>query len=214
MTGIDLRAIVRELRRPVPAERRGRLAARIRDEQPPVARRDAHAGERIGNAGLASPLLEAEAQPGRIRLGPARPGDVDVELVWILVVGDVHVGTPVAVHVHELHAEPVPEGARLEARGNARLVEPPAAVVQEQQVADARDVRRETGERAGNGIVRVGIARGEEIGTTVAVHICGRDARVPPVRGKRCRAELPAVVPEHVDAGGRRDREICASVSV
>ena len=42
-------------------------------------------------------LLEAEAEPGRIRLRAAGPGDVDVELVRILVVRDVEVGTAVAI---------------------------------------------------------------------------------------------------------------------
>ena len=54
------------------------LAARVADEEvgEPVAVgvrvRDAHPRVRIGGTGAAGPLLEAEAEPGRIR--PAPPG--------------------------------------------------------------------------------------------------------------------------------------------
>ena len=68
-------------------------------------------------------LLEAEAEAGRIGLRAAGPGDVHVQLVRVLVVGDVEVGTAVAVDVDELRAEPVAEARRLEARLHPDLAE-------------------------------------------------------------------------------------------
>ena len=87
---------------------------------------DAHAGVRIRHPRCRGAVLEAEAEPRRVGLRSARPRDVDVELVRILVVRDVEVGTAVAVDVEEGRAEAVREAGRLETclrprlRGSAR----------------------------------------------------------------------------------------------
>ena len=116
---------------------------------------DAHAGVRVGDAPRRRAVLEAEAEAGGIGLRAAGPRDVHVELVRVLVVRDVEVGTAVAVDVDERRAEPVAEArpprgppAR-RPRGSDR-----AAEVEEEQVADAGEVRREAGERARHRVVR------------------------------------------------------------
>ena len=133
-----------------------RLAARVRHEQVGARRRrrgrDAHAGERVGDAFGRAALLEAEAEPGRVGLRAARPRHVHVELVRVLVVRDVEVGAAVAVVVRERGPRPCAELRRLEAGLQRRPRGTGAAaarsLVQEQQVADPGEVRREARERA------------------------------------------------------------------
>ena len=136
-----------------------RLPPRVRHEEVEpavavvVARRDAHARVRVGDSFRDAPLLEAEAEAGRIGGGAARPGDVLVQLVRVLVVRDVQVGPAVAVVVREDRAEAVAEVARPRAlparrpRGTSRGrgVVP---LVQVEEVAHAGVARREATDRA------------------------------------------------------------------
>ena len=93
--------------------RRRRLVAGVGHEQVVAAvavvvgGRDAHPGIPVGDALGRRALLEAEAEPGRVGLHASRPRDVLVQLVRILVVGDVEVGPPVAVVVREHRSEAV-----------------------------------------------------------------------------------------------------------
>ena len=76
-----------------------------------VGGRDAHPGERVGDAFGRAALLEAEAEPSRVGLRAAGPRHVHVELVRVLVVRDVEIGPAVAVDVGEHRAEPVAAAA-------------------------------------------------------------------------------------------------------
>ena len=190
------------------------LAARVRHEQAPVRRCDAHAREQVGDAlGLAA-FLEAEAEPGGVGRRAAGPRHVHVEVVGVLVVRHVEVGATVAVDVREERPEAVPGGRRLQAGLHARLTEAAAALVQEQPVADPREVRREAGVRPRRRCVRVGVAGGEEIGASVAVHVADRSAGVPARPGKVLALEGAAPVPEYGDAVRRGDDEVCPAVAV
>ena len=105
------------------------LPARVADEEvgAAVARvvgsRDSHAGVGIRNSCARSPLLEAKAEPRRVRLRASGPGDVLVEPVRIAVVGDVQVRAPVAVEVREDGAEAVIEASSFEPGVNSDLAE-------------------------------------------------------------------------------------------
>src|SRR2546428_12202300 len=110
------------------------LAPRVRDEQVgapvtiEVRGRDTHSRIRIGHARAGCALLEAEAEPRRIGLPPARPGDVLVQPVRITVVGDEEIDPPIAVEIGEDCTEAVIEPRGLEACLNADLAEARAAV--------------------------------------------------------------------------------------
>src|SRR5581483_6420870 len=125
---VDVRPVVRVACGRGDSVRGGRLAPRVRDEQAPVRGRDAHARERIGEAGSRGPILEAEAEMCRVRCGAARPRHVDVQLVGVLVVRDEEVRPSVTVHVEELRAEAVAEGRALETGCDADLAEASAAL--------------------------------------------------------------------------------------
>src|SRR5439155_10029834 len=105
---------------------------------------------RVGHARDGCALLEAEAEPGRIRLPPARPGDVLVQPVRVTVVGDVEIEPPVAVEVGEDCTEAVVEPRGLEACLNADLAKLRMSIavapdVEVQEIAHAGDVVREPG---------------------------------------------------------------------
>src|SRR5204863_1293652 len=141
---------------------------------------------RVGDTGDGCALLEAEAEPCRIGLLPARPGDVLVEPVGVTVVGDVEIGGTIAAEIGEHGTEAVVESRGLEACLDADLAEPRATVlaaadVQVEKVANAGDVVGKARGGAGNGNVGVGVARDEQVGTAVAVHVCDRGAGVPAV---------------------------------
>ena len=182
--------------------RRRRLVTGVGHEQvvPPVAvvvgRRDAHPGIPVGDALGGRALLEAEAEPGRVGLHAAGPRDVLVQLVRILVVGDVEVGPPVAVVVREHRSEAVAEVRRLETRSDADLAEPRAAVragalVQIEEVAHAGVVRREAGGRSRDRVVEIRVAGHEHVGAAVAVHVRDGRAGVPAGRRSCRRRALP-----------------------
>ena len=219
----------RERGRGRPRERGRRLVARVGDEQ--VERTafgavdgDAHAGVRIRHPRCGGAVLEAEAEPRRVRLRSARPRDVDVELVRILVVRDVEVGTSVAVDVQEGRAEAVREAGRLETcldpdLAEARATVRPVSLVQEEEVADSREVRREARERVRDGVVRACVAGHEHVRAAVAVHVRDGDPRVPARRGHpggpRTLGEgAVAVVPEQLDPGRRRHDQVGPAVAV
>ena len=115
------------------------LPTRVAHEQvgPPVAvvvaLGDPHAGVRVGKAGAAGPVDEAEPKAPR--------GQIDVVAVRVLVVRDVEVEPPVAVQIGEHGAERVVVRSRVDARLPSDLAEAGAPVgavapVQEEQVAD------------------------------------------------------------------------------
>ena len=127
-----------------PVQDRVLLAARVADEEigqavaVRVGVRNAHAGVRIGGARAGGPLLEAEAEPGRVCPDAARPGDVLVQPVRILVVGDVQVEAAVSVEIREDGAEGVVEAGHFEACLTSDLAKAPAAAIEVEQVAHAR----------------------------------------------------------------------------
>ena len=134
------------------------LAARVADEEvrKPVAVDvrvgDPHARVRVCGAGAAGTLLEAEAEPGRIRSGAAGPGDVLVQPVRVFVVGDVEVEAAVAVEIGEDRTERVIEPRRLEPGLPSDFAEPdvpasPAALV---------EVEAGRGRRRGRSGTRIG----------------------------------------------------------
>ena len=209
---------------------RMRLSAGIRDEQVGVSvtvevrSRDTHPRIRVGHAGDGCALLEAEAETRGIGLLPARPRDVLVQPVRVAVVGDVQIGPAVTVEVGEDRPEAVIEPRGLEARLNAHL--PKAGVpvlvptqIQVEKVADAGEVVGKAGSRAGDREVGVGIARHEEVGTAVAVHIGDRRTRMPAKAldpGSQCALgeRAVAVVPEQLVPSIGRDEEVGVAVPV
>src|SRR5262249_60610451 len=78
---------------------------------------------RIAAAPRGAPLHEAEAEPSGVGSGPTRPRDVLVQLIRVLVVGDIQVGPPVAVVVREQRAEAVTKVRRLESCLHTDLAE-------------------------------------------------------------------------------------------
>ena len=181
-------------------------------------------GVRIRHSRGGGAVLEAEAEPGRVGLGSARPRDVDVQLVRILVVRDVQVRTAVAVGVDEGGAESVREAGRLETRLHPDLAEAGTAVravpsVQVEEVADAGEVGREAGERVRHRVVWTGVAGDEDVRAAVAVHVRDGDARVPALLGHPGRARTlgecaAAVVPEQLDPVRSRHDEVGPTVAV
>ena len=155
------------------------------------------------------PVLEPEAQSRRIGLRAPRPWDVHVQLVRVLVVRDVQIGSAVVVDVDELRAQSMAEARRLEPRLDADLAEASVALVEEEQVADPGEIRRESRERARHRLVRIGVPGDEHVRPAVAVDVRDGGARVPPVGVQRALGEgAVAVVPKHVYALRRRDDEI------
>ena len=106
------------------------LAARVRDEDVgapvgvPVADRHAHAGVRVGHACGGRPLLEAEAEAGRVGGDAAGPGHVLVEAIRVRVVREVNVEITVTLEIGEHDAEAVAEAHDLEPGLAADLAEP------------------------------------------------------------------------------------------
>ena len=147
-----------------------RLAARVADEQVGAAvavvvgAGDAHAGVRVGDAVRARARRRGGSRAPWVGLRAARPGDVHVQAVRILVVGDVEVGPAVAVDVREHRAEAV-----LDASGRARAAAPtsrnracpwlsgPSLRKSRSRTPDV--VRREARGRARDRGVHVGVAR-------------------------------------------------------
>ena len=91
-----------------------------------------------------------------------------------------------------------------------------AALVQEEQVADAGEVRREAGERARHRIVRIGVAGDEHVRPPVAVHVGDGRAGVPAAirAASVCSVNVPCRCSRAVDAGRRRDDEVGVAVAV
>ena len=151
-----------------------------------VALGDAHARVAVGDAVGLRLVDEVEAE---------RPaGLVDVEVVRVLVVGDVEIGAAVAVHVGEDRAETVAEVRRLEPGLDADLLEASTtvgsvALVEEEEVAHALVVVREARDRVRDRVGHVRVAGDEDVRPAVAVHVRDRGARVPAVRrGERARS--------------------------
>src|SRR5437660_5128127 len=145
------------------------LAARVRDEQvgTPVTvegrSRDTHPRIRVRHARDGCALLEAETEPRRVRLPPARPGDVLVQPVRVTVVGDEEIGPPVAVEIGEDRTEAVVEPRSLEACLNADLAKLRMSVavapdVEVEEIANAGEVVGEPRRGSGNRDVVVGVA--------------------------------------------------------
>ena len=109
----------------------------------------------------------------------------------------------------------MPRALRLETRLPPHFAEPPIALVEEEQVANGGDVRRETRERTGHRLVRVGVARDEDVRATVAVDVGDRGAGVPAgVRERLLPEGSAARVPEDLRAARRRDDEVRPVVAV
>ncbi len=216
--------------RPVPPRRQAvqdgvLLAAGVADEeigQPVpvgVGVRDAHACVRIGGAGAAGSLLEAEAEPGGVCLRATGPGDVLVEPIRILVVRDVEVEPAVPVEVGEDRSEAVVEPGGFEARLTTDLAEAAAAQVEVEQVAHARVIAREARARPCDRSVQVGVATDEEIRTPVPVDVADRSRASPAAsvdagRGRPLAEPAVALVPEQRGPAGRGDVEIGVAVAV
>ena len=102
-----------------------------------------------------------------------------------------------------------------EARGDPGLPEVTFAVVEVEQVADARVVGREAGDRARDRARHVRVSRDEDVRAAVAVHVGDRRTRIPAVRGgENARPEAVGAVPQHLDARGGRDDEVGTTVPV
>src|SRR6476646_7858222 len=117
-----------------------------------VARRNAHSGVRIVDSLRGATLLEAEAEPFGVSGGPTGPGNVLVELIRVLVIGDVQVRPSVSVVVREQRAEAVPKVSRLEPRlhpdfAESRVSMLVVAFVEVEQVAHTPVIRGEAAER-------------------------------------------------------------------
>ncbi len=149
--------------------------------------------------------------------------DVQVEPVRVEVVGDVEVEAAVAVDVGEHRAEAVLDRARLDAGLGSDLAEARAAVrvravVEVEAVAHARVGEREAAALGDRG-VEVGVARDEQVGAAVGVHVADRGGRVPAVGVDPRRAGAldefaAAPVPEKRVVAGRGDVQVGAPVAV
>ncbi len=184
-----------------------------------VAAGDAHARTGVGHARLGRDFLEAEAEPRRIGLLAAGPGDVLVEAVRLGVVREVDVQVVVEVDVGEHDAEAVGELHDLEPGFGADLTEASVALVQEQQVADTEHRRRKPTRSVGDGVQGVRVARHDEVGQAVAVHVAHGRAGAPAERrharvARALREVAVAVVPQEQLLGGGRDVEIGVAVRV
>src|SRR5438105_4429689 len=119
------------------------LVASVRDDEVTapvpvvIGARDAHPGVRIGHAFGRRPLLEPEAEPRRVGPRAARPRDVLVQAIRILVVRHVQVDPAVPVEVREHGAEAVVEAGRLEPGLPADLTELAVTEVQVEEVSYA-----------------------------------------------------------------------------
>src|SRR5712691_5127221 len=184
------------------------LAARVRDEQVgtpvtvEVRSRDTHPRIRVGHARDGCALLEAEAEPRRIGLPPAGPGDVLVQPVRVTVVGDVEIEPPIAVEIGEDCTEAVIEPRGLEACLNADLAKLRMSIavapdVEVQEITDAGDVVRKPRSGAGNGNVGVGrhagLAAYRQVRLRRTAHVREPALRVPEQRGSRESTVLPPV---------------------
>ena len=188
-----------------------------------VARSDPHPGVRVGEADARRALHQPEAEPERVGRGATLARDVHVEPVRVGVVRDVEVGTAVAVRVHEHGAETVLGRAAVDARLLTDLPEPGVALgvvagVEVEQVADALVVVREPCVGRAGG-VHVGVARDEDVGPPVAVHVRDGGAGVPApggdAGGAGALAEVAlAVVPEQGIVAGCGDVDVGRAVAV
>ena len=214
--------------RPVELGARVREASRARSGRRPTARRasssrtgvpsrrrDAHARERVGDAVAPRRAPRSGSRARRVGRRAARPRHVHVEVVGVLVVRHVEVGAAVAVDVREERAEAVagrttPPGRP--ARPTSRKRRPPSF-----RNNRSRTPARFVGKPANDPgrCVRVGVAGGEEIGPSVAVHVADRSAGVPARLGRQVlRSKEPPPVPEHGDAVRRGDDEVGPAVAV
>src|SRR5437868_4935872 len=83
---------------------------------------------------------------------------------------------------HDAASAPVVSGTVVNvpsSGGNADLPELLAALVEEEQVADAGERRREARDRVRDRVAEIGVARDEDVGAAVAVDIGDGDACVP-----------------------------------
>ena len=143
----------------------------------PAGVRDVEVGSRSGNPHPGVRVGDAVSAPGIDEVEAERPaGLVEVELVGVLVVRDVEIRTPVAVHVEELGAEAVVVRLRIDSHLRAHLLEVAVALVQEELVVDALEVRRKAAHRAVDRVCEIRVAGDEQVGTAVAVHVGDRRA--------------------------------------
>ena len=166
------------------------LPASVRHEEvcPPVeavvGRGDSHARVGVGGTLPARPLTEPEIEVARTCFPYTSDPVVQVEPVRVEVVGDVEVEASVPVDVGEHRPQAVVDRCTLQPGSAAHLPERRAAVVTRplveiEAVGDGEMVGREPFRRSRSLAVRVGVARHEQVGEPVAVHVAHRRTRMP-----------------------------------